>query len=406
VKAKAGEVRQQCLARVGKITALALVLAGLVWQGTRTPALVDPSAGDYEAYWMAARLLLTGGNPYDLDAVAALQGVPPLQNGSVKVAWNPPWALAVMLPFGLVEFPLSRMLWFLLMVAVLFASVSVFWLRDGGPLSRRWVAALLCILFPPALLALWNGQMTPLLLAGIAGFLHSGAQGRWGRAGAFLALGALKPHLLCLFWGVCVLWGVHHRRWQIAAGLGITLAVAVGAVACVDPLILSRYQEMMAGDPALPPLTLTATTGAMLRLLLGAEKAWLQTAPLAVGACWAGLYYWRRRRSWDWMEHTPLLLAASVIVTPYAWPPDYVLLLPAILRAAARVSGAGTRPIGLALLFYVPVVAACFTVWFSGVAGVWHAWQPWAVLGACLIARKLATPARIPSTASNLGTLR
>jgi len=174
----------------------------------------------------------------------------------------------------------------------------------------------------------------------------------------------------------------------------------------VDPLILSRYQEMMAGDPALPPLTLTATTGAMLRLLLGAEKAWLQTAPLAVGACWTCLYYWRRRRSWDWMEHTPLLLAASVIVTPYAWPPDYVLLLPAILQAATRVSGAGTRPIGLALLFYVPVVAACFTVWFSGVAGVWHAWQPWAVLGACLIARKLATPARIPSTASNLGTLR
>ena len=80
-------------ARVGKITAFTLVLAGLVWQGTRPPpALVDPSAGDYEAYWMAARLLPPArrATPYDLDAVAALQGVPPLQNGSVKVAWDPP----------------------------------------------------------------------------------------------------------------------------------------------------------------------------------------------------------------------------------------------------------------------------------------------------------------------------
>jgi len=48
-------------------------------------------------------------------------------------------------------------------------------------------------------------------------------------------------------------------------------------------------------------------------------------------------------RDWQWVEQIPLRLLVSVATTPYAWFFDQVVLLPAVLQAAARVSARPVR---------------------------------------------------------------
>jgi len=374
-----------------RVALLAAAFVALFWQCMHSEGLVARERGDYTAYWMAARLLLTGGNPYDLRQVAALQGVPAAPGGTVLIAWNPPWVLALFLPFAFRDYSLSRTLWLLANGTALLAGIGMLWRRYGDTPERRWVAVALGVLFPPTLLAIWMGQITPLVFAGVAGFLHLGARGRWGWAGACLGLAAAKPHLLGPLWVVLGLWVWRERRWPLVAGAALAVAAATLIAVCLDPLVVGRYREMMASGPAMPDLLMTATTGALLRVFLGKERLWLQYAPAVVAACWAGAYYLRHRTAWNWTEHTPVLLIASVVGAPYAWPPDYVLLVPAILQAAGGVRGGpGTR---LALGVYLAVAAAGYAVWFSQVAGVRHAWLPWAVLAGHTVFRRGARTA-------------
>lgn len=115
------------------------------------------------------------------------------------------------------------------------------------------------------------------------------------------------------------------------AGFLTALALAVMFSLAIDPGVFSQYRQMV-GQAAIQYEFIPALSG-VVRLIFFRRFFWVQFVPLSAALAWSGWYYRKHRASWDWREHGPALLVASVLTAPYAWLTDEVILLPAVLQA-------------------------------------------------------------------------
>src|SRR4051794_33614346 len=67
---------------------------------------------DFVEYWAAGRLLLEGSNPYDPDLVHEL-GRQAGRSDEGILMWNPPWALPLVLPLGMLPVRVAHLAWLL-----------------------------------------------------------------------------------------------------------------------------------------------------------------------------------------------------------------------------------------------------------------------------------------------------
>src|SRR2546430_16338135 len=96
------------------LTAAAFALVVVVLAGQVRRLLADPTIwppDDFIEYWAAARLTLDGQNPYDPAQLLPLQRANGRQTDDAVMMWNPPWALAVVLPLGLFPAREAQLLW-------------------------------------------------------------------------------------------------------------------------------------------------------------------------------------------------------------------------------------------------------------------------------------------------------
>ena len=82
-------------------------------------------------------------------------------------------------------------------------------------ITQRILAVIIAFTFVPTLFVLNMGQIAPLILLGVVGFLHFEKHKYWGLAGCALPLIAIKPHLLYLFWIALLLWVFDRGKWRI-----------------------------------------------------------------------------------------------------------------------------------------------------------------------------------------------
>jgi hypothetical protein len=334
--------------------ALGLCALALAW-------LFDPKAvveklglGDFIAYWSAGRQLSRGENPYDWRGLLELQEPLGWAESFPNMMYYPPWTLALVLPFGAMEFAVARLAWLLLHVGITVWSADWIWRYYGGRASQRYVAWLIALVFVPTMIALRMGQIGPMLLFGIIAFLHFERRGQDWWAGAALLLPAIKPQLLYLFGFAVLLWALDRRRYRILLGGLIAMLAATCAAMAFDPRLLVHYQYAFANPPS---INITPTLGAMLRLAFGEEKTWLQYLPTAIGLIWFVPYWIRRRQAWHWDEQAPVLVLASFLTTAYgAWVFDLVVLLLPILHLAVGAFEQGaTRAWRLALAAFMVI---------------------------------------------------
>jgi hypothetical protein len=354
--------------------ALAAMLLGL----RSGPGLDQLPLHDFVEYWAAGRLVVSGANPYDPDAVLALER----QAGRTEeclLMWNPPWVLPLVAPLGLFDaHPSSqlsscrvgRLLWLLLNLAVLAWCADRLWVLYGGPESGRVVAVALAFGFFPTYMALVIGQISPLLLLGATAFLvlqpppqgdsksamlgslKAAIRGSDFSAGAASVLLAVKPHLVYLFWLALLLWAVYQRRWRVLLGGALAGAALTLAAVAMDPGVLGQYWHTLTHRP--PEQYRSPTLGTLLRLAVGDGSFRWQFLAMLPGLAWFAWHWGRNRDRWDWAEQTPLLLLVSVLTTSYgAWPFDLVVLLVPVVCVAAALARRGSAALTAAGL-------ACF----------------------------------------------
>jgi hypothetical protein len=282
---------------------------------------------DYISYWAAGHQLVHHGNPYDSESILRLERSAGFADNRPFFMRNPPTAFFVALPLGFVGAKAGAILWCLALVVALMGSIRMCWIMQGRPQDRLH---LLGYCFPPTLACLLAGQIGMFLLLGVVLFLYF-HDSRPYFAGAALLLCALKPHLFLPFGVVLIAWIVVRKAYRILAGVMVALNVSVGLSFFLDPAGWSHYAQMVRAsdiqDEFIPTISL------ILRLAVHRDAVWLQFVPAFVGCVWGLWYFWTRRERWSWMEHGCLLLIVSVLVAPYAWFTDQVMLIPALIQA-------------------------------------------------------------------------
>ena len=295
------------------------------------------SSQDYSQFWAAGSLNRSGENPYSPDEIneikSRLSGLDEAPQ-VVAIAYNPPWALPVFMLFSLLEYTFSRLLWLIVSTGILIYCADRTWRSYGGSDKLRWVPLLVAFTLGPTYLLLRQGQLTPLVLLGIVGFLyHVEIKSSDWLAGAFAALVTIKPQLFLLFWIALVFWVIQRRRWKVLLGMGLALGISTLVGTAFNRSLLAQYLPTVLNYR--PTVWFTPTIGSYLRILFGQDRVWLHFVPSLAGILWF-LVRWRSHRAgWRWSAELPPLLLVSLLTVPYGWTYDYVLLYAAMIPMAA-----------------------------------------------------------------------
>jgi hypothetical protein len=361
-----------------------LLAAALLTPGKPTRGNVN----DFIAYWTAAHQLLEGHDPYAAGPVLALERQLGFAQAKPLILRNPPWAVPVIVLFGLLPFGAAQELW--LAGSLLAVLASARWLSAvyRAPGQSHWTPWVATAIFLPVAVSLAIGQTSPLVLLGIAGFLHFEKKQKLGRAGAFLYLVALKPHLVFLVWLALFVWSIQKSRVRTLTIFGlITLSASLLAMA-LDHAIFSQYAGLLTSGGVLAELS--PTIGGAMRLWLP-QYRWAQALPALLALIWF-LLRWRRARDvWQWREEMPVLLLVSLLTTSYGWFFDQIVLLPCVFQASQRLT-TSRRLISISIASgYVCGNALALALILEHRTAFWYVWTvpAWCGLyGACCILGK------------------
>ena len=326
---------------------------------------------DFVSYWATGRQLIHHANPYDRDAISALEHAAGLDVRAVLIMRNPPWALPLAYPLGFLSLRVAAILWSLLLLACLLLSVRIVRQLYGSPSNHlHWLA----LAFTPALMCLIMGQTALLALLGLVLFL------RWHGsrpflAGAALWLCALKPHLFLPFAAALAAWILFSRAWKLAAGAAAALALSSAVASLIDPHAWSDYTRLM-HSPAVENEFIPCLASAI-RQWIDPRATWLQYLPAALCCLWALAYFWRHRAAWDWKTHGSLLMLVSLVAAPYCWFYDQCLAIPAMLQGAYATRSRNLLSV-LALAIFVMDIEICavhvISPFYLWTAPAWLAW--------------------------------
>jgi len=360
--------------------AAALVLLGISALAIYAPTLMN----DFVEYWAAGSLNISGRNPYDPGLVLAVERSAGYPGDRALMMLNPPPVLTLVMPFGALPYRPAAFLWLVLNAAALLWSCTILWDLAGGPKRMYWVAYLCGVAFVPTLFALLFGQISILILLGLALFLRFIRDGRMVAAGAATTLLLVKPHVVYLVGIALVAWWLRARDRRVLVG------VALGGIGVLVPLLFNpsvyaQYVELSRVQ-SLAHFT-TSTLGALLRRATGDRSQFgLQFVPTVLGLVYLATRFRRNRNSeWHWDREMPLLVAVSLATAAYGWVFDQVVLLVAAIPMFAAAIRAGGVRLHAMTGFWLVTGAIAFAQAFLGVNAFWYFWIPFAFLVAAAV---------------------
>jgi len=369
--------------RQSRRTAIAAagILLGLVAILLVAPQILN----DFVEYWAAGSLNLAGQNPYDPALMFELERSVGYPGGRALMMLNPPPVLTLVMPFSLLPYRQASVLWLLLNTAMLIWSCMILWGLTGGSRQKRWVAYLCAIVFVPSLFALLLGQISILLLLGLALFLRFVRDGRMVAAGAATTLLLIKPHVVYLVGFALVAWWLRTRDWRVILG------VALGGIGFLVPLafnpaVYAQFLELTRVE-SLTHFS-TSTLGTLLRMAArDPNRFGLQFVPMVLGLAYLATRLRRNRfAEWDWEREMPMLVVVSLATAAYGWVFDQVVLLVAAIPMFAVAFRAGGIRLVAMIGFWTVTGAIALAQALRGVNSFWYFWIPFAFLVAAVVA--------------------
>ena len=301
---------------------------------------IAPKSGvrDFVEYWSASRLLLDGGNPYSPNELLNLQRSVGWPGDAALIMWNPPWTFPLTLPFGMLSYSLGEFVWLLVQLLIILVCTNLLAHLYGTSSATCRIEWGVALSFVPTVFVLIIGQISPMVLVGITGFLVLESKGKWLAAGAALAVVSIKPHLLYIFWLALCLWICREGRWRVVLGAVIAFVVIALVPLYFDRHIYGQYFELYKLEGILQPFDqATPTLRNIFPILFGRSDRWLQSLPTVIGFAWLIYYGQRHKVRWQWSQELPLILLVSVTTSFFAWTYDHVVFLPALIEVTAWI---------------------------------------------------------------------
>ncbi len=344
------------------IVAMLMVSLTYLWLGLSTLTLpVDGTlqnqggktiGTDFQAFYAAGRMVADGAfsGLYDFDTYNVI--VQAATGGDEAYSWSyPPVFHFYVAPLAVLSFIPAMILWGVLPMVVV-----------AGILYRVMphpVAPVVAFFSPPLVhnfIMGQNGALTTAILGGGLLLLPT----RPVVAGLVFSLAAYKPHLALLI-PVCLIAGGHYRALAAMASGGVFLVAASVAAFGVDTWVsffTNVDQHMgLVNDEILPLSRLPTIYVTVLRLFGNATAASLTQGVVSVAVVFLAAWTWRRSRAPA--ERALVLVAATLLATPYAFDYDLVLLaLPFawIAREYASQRASALDPVMLTAIWFAPIL--------------------------------------------------
>jgi hypothetical protein len=297
---------------------------------------------DFLSYWAAGKLAV-GGQPasaYDIARHHAVEVQAISGAGLLPFAYPPPLLLAL-LPFGLLPFWIALAAWIAISAALYVASARRI-IEPRFSIAQAGAAA--------NFITGQNGFLTSSIFIGGTNLLAT----RPFAGGAVLGLLCLKPQLAILL-PVALLAG---REWRAIAGgvISCFALLVVGLVLFGPDSYRGFFSQLPFFARALSaggwPWGKLASSYALLRALgVPGTPAMLIHAAIALGAAALTARAWALKLE----QRLPILAAATLLITPYLFTYDALLLT--IPLAWLLRQGNGRLFVAVWLLSLVPIIA-------------------------------------------------
>lgn len=301
----------------------------------------EPRLTDFFCFWTAARLVISGEDPYDPTVWSeATAGTIIDRSGRERSAPCPgrsgyPLTTSVALaPFGALPLVPAATLWQALLIGGALCGTVLIWRAYANGPGGTGLFSMLVFASQPFAFTLITAQFGGLLL-GLVGIALALEASRPRLAGAFFALLALKPHVVALALVALPIrwWWRGPRAAVVGAALVAVMLLAV-SLALRPSWPLSWIGElgghrlgMTAGVPTVWSLSSIATGDARLGIVVIAALAAVYALAL-------------RGRPLASVDAAAIALVGTLLISPYAGGHDQVLLAPAwggVLVAATRL---------------------------------------------------------------------
>lgn len=281
---------------------------------------------DLLQYWAAAKVILVGGNPYDVTLLEPLQrSVSSSKEIPIRL-WNPPFVFSWILPYAAFGFSTLVKAWLIVGSLLILIAARLSLLRYLGRESKVspviLLAWILILSFYPFYISLAYGQVTPVLFIGFVLFLFRYETKQDLLAGIFLSLTILKPHLLYLVYLALLLDAIRSGEWRVLAGLSFGVALLAIPGCFVDPAIFSQFFEAFSAPPM---YWKNPNLGSWLQGALGSLSFGVRVIP-AVVTCLVFLVL-RPKLNFEMLL---VLIPISLVTAPYGWVYDQMLVLPVL----------------------------------------------------------------------------
>ena len=341
---------------------------------------------DFFTFWLAGHLAAQGGSPYD-----TAQWMAGYRQFEMDVIPNPaflyPLPLALLFaPLGLLPFHSAYVVWVTLLQLMIVASLAILLSLQANPRAKLFFIPLLAgiVLFRPTTLTLTQGQVSGLFLFVLVGVAFLWQRGKWGWGGILLGLLALKPNLGLIVIVLAALWLLLRKRWRGLLGIAVTGTVLLAAGLLYDPRWPLEYWQVgshklaqtFGGSPTVWGLgALTCRLDSPCTLALGGIAALL----LILGFLWLIV----RRADLSPVAVIGLAATVTLLVAPYTWTYDQLLLIIPIIAITLAVDGPGRRFLLAAGIFMIVDIEIVFVLFFDTLLGVeiFNAFIPLIVLG-------------------------
>ena len=315
-----------------------------------------PAISDFDAFYMASRLLLRGDIVASYDYATYVKQQVELLGKNYRLTWSypPPYNL-VIAPLALVPRGWSFGLFF-----TVTASAYLWMMRRAA--GANFVTMLVLLVLPICAVVLFgqNGLLTGTLV----GLAVIGLRDRRGWAGIPLGLMIIKPHLAIAL----ALYVVVDRRWQVFGVAALTVGVAsLLPVLLLSPDIWTAFSAGIQNTASFLqgrfyPLCRMVSAYAALRSAGVPSAVALAGQALVAAVALAAIVVAQRRLP----ATTALGVAAclSLVMSPYAFDYDMpvigaglALLLPTLIERGGRWERS--------LVYALFLVVACYGAWHT-----------------------------------------
>ncbi len=320
--------------------------------------VVDPVEhpnSDFFSFWLAGRMILSGENPYDSDLW--IQG-----HHRFGASWISDITFLYPLPIAGLFAPLGSLplyqafqIWVTLSEAMIFLSILVLSKLQPVPGIKHLYFPILSgvILFRPTIITLHNGQFTGFLLIVLTLVAYFWNKGKWWQGGLLLPIIALKPQLGIPIILLLSLYLVFQREpkglYSIGiSGLGILIlgwAIDPDWIHCFLQTGNSKFLQTFGFSPTVWGISnylcnyqvnCMIFLGSIFSILLGVGVVFLLI---------------KCNRSMTPKVAISFAIVLTLILTPYTWPYDQLLLVIPIVIVMLGLEAVGFRFLFTSLIF-------------------------------------------------------